>query len=211
MMINRGKTQKKQPGGEQYANRCQEDGNIQLSSELRVLQEDVRRLIEEMESENAQLRRKLKHTEAERQAAMIARQEDAERWRKERERLVLDVLQGMGKDRPFILDMLEVIGEPTSTLTPRSVLAELKRWVHEVSGERLSRFPSEEYIALTHAELADPDRGFHVGNERPFTDGQERVTFRVLRQGWRLGAYVLHPARLSAFGVEIDLEKEGEV
>jgi len=184
-----------------------------LSSELRRLQEQSRLWIRDIEADNSrlqqqveQLQHQLERTEAERLTALIAREEGQERWKRERADLVLDLLQKMGKGRPFILDMLETLEETGSTLAPRDVLAEIKRWIRDVSGQRMSRFPAEAkapggYITLTPDELTDPSRGFDIGNERPFADGRGRVTFRVVRKGWRLGTQVLHPARLSAFGV----------
>lgn len=185
-----------------------------LSSELRRLQEQSRLWIRDIEADNSrlqqqveQLQHQLERTEAERLTALIAREEGQERWKRERADLVLDLLQKMGKGRPFILDMLETLEETGSTLAPRDVLAEIKRWIRDVSGQRMSRFPTEAeapggHITLTVDELTDSYRGFDVGNERPFAGGQGSVTFRVVRKGWRLGTRVLHPARLSAFGVE---------
>jgi len=178
-----------------------------LSYELRRIQEQVRRRIQDLEDENAQLKEQFERAEAERQNTLIARQEDQERWQREQKDQVLDIvsdlLRSMGKDRMFILDMLEM-HEKFST---QDILAELKRWIRDVSGQRPSRFPSEAeapggYITLTPDELNDPDRGFNVENERPFAEGQERVTFKLVRRGWRLGTEILHPARLSASGVQ---------
>lgn len=199
-------------------------GSDSLSSELRRLQEQIRLWIRDIEADNSrlqqqveQLQHQLERTEAERLTALIAREEGQERWERERTDLVLDLLQKMGKGRPFILDMLETLEETGSTLAPRDVLAELERWIRDVSGQRqkISRFPTEAkapggYIALTPDELTDPSRGFDIGNERPFAGEQERVTFRVVRKGWRLGTQVLHPARLSAFGVEERPTASGE-
>ena len=197
-------------------------GSDSLSSELRRLQEQIRLWIRDIEADDSRLQQqieKLQHqlerTEAERLTALIVREEDRDRWEHERAGLVLDLLQKMGKGRPFILDMLETLEETGSTLAPRDVLAELKRWIRDVSGQRMSRFPTEAEapggcITLTQDELTGPYRGFDVGNERPFADGQERVTFRVVRKGWRLGTQVLHPARLSAFGVEERPTANGE-
>jgi len=189
-------------------------GSDSLSSELRHLQEHIRLWMHDIEAENSrlqqqvgQLKHQLERTEAERRTTLIAREEERERWESERDGLVLDLLQKMGKGRPFILDMLEMLEEPGSTLVSRDVLAEFKRWIRDVSGQRMSRFPTEAeapggHITLTVDELTDSYRGFDVGNERPFAGGQGSVTFRVVRKGWRLGTRVLHPARLSAFGVE---------
>jgi hypothetical protein len=185
-----------------------------LSSDLRRLQEQIRLWMHDTEADNSrlqqqvrQLQHQLERAEAERLTVLIAGEEERERWERERDGLVLDLLQRMGKGRPFILDMLETLEEPDSTLASRDVLAEFKRWIRDVSGQRMSRFPTEAeapggYITLTPDELTDLYRGFDVGNERPFAGEQELVTFRVVRKGWRLGTQILHPARLSAFGVE---------
>lgn len=178
--------------------------NPSLASELRYLQENVRHLIHNHEVEKQQLEQNLARVESERQSALIAREEDRSRQRREQELLIINLLRKMGEDRPFILNMLEMLDEPDSSFTSRSVLNELKRWIRDISGQRLSRFPSEKeapggQITLTPDELTDPERRFDVGHERPFADGQKQVTFKVVRRGWRLGACVLHPARLSVF------------
>jgi hypothetical protein len=173
-----------------------------LSSELQQLQEQVRDLVRELEQ-----------ARSERQAELTARKEAQARWEEEREKLILNLLREMGQNRPFIPNLLEVLEDPETHLTSRDVLLELKRWIRDVSRKRVQRFPTEEeapngYITLTADELIDPEQGFDVGGERPFADGQDQVTFRVVRQGWRLGEDILHPARLTAFGVESDAEDE---
>jgi len=201
--------------------------NLSLASELRQLQEKVRHLFDrykiekrDLEATNKQLQqrveqleRQLAHTENERQSALIAREGDQSRQQREQELLIINLLRKMGEDRPHILDMLEMLDEPDSSFTSRDVLNELKRWIRDISGERPSRFPTEEeapggQIALTPDELTDLERGFDVGHERPFADGQKLAVFKVVRRGWRLGTYVLHPARLSVFVEETSVGGE---
>ena len=191
-----------------------DQGNESLSAELRQLQKQLHSWIHSIQADNARLRRQikklqqqLKQTETERQAELTAREEDRERWQRERAYLVINLLQKMGKGRPFIPDMLERLVEADSTLTARDVLAEFKRWIRDVSGQRLSRFPAKDeapggYITLTPDELTNRSQEFDVGHERPFANKQKRVTFQVVRKGWQLGTQILHPARLSASGIE---------
>jgi len=185
-------------------NRLQDDS---LSAELRRLQEQVRCLLQKLEEENTRLQQKFERAEAERRDTLIACQEDQKRWQREQRAQVLNLLRKMGENRIFILDMIEMLEESGYDFSSRDVLAEFKRWIRDVSGQRLSRFPTEDeapggYITLAADELTAPHRGFTVGNERPFADEQDQVRFRVIRQGWRLGSEILHPARLSAFGME---------
>ena len=115
--------------------------NPSLASELRHLQESVRHLIHNREVEKQQLEQNLARAESERQSALIAREEDQSRQQREQELLIINLLRKMGEDRPFILNMLEMLDEPDSSFTSRNVLNELKRWIRDISGERLSRFP----------------------------------------------------------------------
>ncbi|MBN1922807.1 MAG: hypothetical protein JW892_16275 [Anaerolineae bacterium] len=182
---------------------------VQLRRERQLLEEENRRLGEEM----LQLQEQLRRVEAERQQGLIVLQDERNRYQSDRDYWLIDLLRKMGEGRPFILDMLEGLTMPNpthaNTLTVQNVFDELKNWIRDISGERLTRFPDvktwpEGYIVLASSELTDPQNGFDVGNERPFSTEQEQVKFKIIRRGWRLGKAILHPARISALPKETD-------
>lgn len=163
---------------------------------------------QQLEARITQLEQQLQRTENERQNGLIALENERKRYQRERETFFIDILRKMGRERFFILDMLEILIESKSSsatvLTARDVLYELKRWIRDISGQKLTRFPSatdapDGRIVLSASELTNPDNGFDVGNERPFASGNEQVTFKIIRRGWRLGSTVLYPARLAAW------------
>lgn len=189
-----------------------------MASELLRLREQIATLFDDHEQEKQELQQQKERAEQERQEELAARQADKARTEKERDQQVFTLLLKMGQGRQFILDILQEGQAADLAVALRDVRdahAELVRWIQQVSGQRLSRFPTEleapeGLLTLSFDELADPDRGFEIGNERPFTDGQKQVTFKLIRRGWRLGSQVLHPAKLSAFEVSQAVRAEKE-
>lgn len=102
--------------------------------------------------------------------------------------------------------------EPVIGLTPRAILEDLLDWMKEAVGERPMAFPPKTK-GVNHILWLDPDEAglesllkeYDWSPEHPFEGlpkGERRISFRVVRRGWRVGDIVLARAQVSPNAVE---------
>lgn len=98
--------------------------------------------------------------------------------------------------------------EPVIGLTPRAILEDFLDWMQQALGERPVAFPSKAKGGAGNTLWLDPDEAglesllkeYDWSPDHPFDglpEGNRRISFRVLRRGWRVGDVVLARAQVS--------------